>query len=125
MDSDSDLIGNICDNCPNIANSDQADNDGDGIGNLCDNCPNIFNPNQLDSDSDFLGDICDNCPNVFNPDQADNDSDGKGNLCDCAYHIAGDVSGDCRVDLEDFAVMAQNWLIDCMEIPVDAACISN
>ncbi len=27
------------DNCPNIANADQADNDNDGIGNVCDSTP--------------------------------------------------------------------------------------
>jgi hypothetical protein len=31
----------------------------DGIGNLCDNCINVANFNQLDSDSDGLGDLCD------------------------------------------------------------------
>jgi len=35
-DIDSDSILDIDDNCPNIANPDQADDDNDGIGNACD-----------------------------------------------------------------------------------------
>jgi cyclophilin family peptidyl-prolyl cis-trans isomerase len=29
----------------------------------------------------------------------------------CATKLAGDVDGDCRVDMADFAKMAQNWLL--------------
>lgn len=29
------------------ASGDQVDTDGDGIGNLCDNCPNVANTNQV------------------------------------------------------------------------------
>ncbi len=35
-DEDSDGIEDACDNCPGIANGDQADNDGDGVGDACD-----------------------------------------------------------------------------------------
>ena len=38
-DSDKDGIENMRDNCPDVANADQADGDGDGIGNACDKCP--------------------------------------------------------------------------------------
>ncbi|MBI3785277.1 MAG: hypothetical protein HY270_17940 [Deltaproteobacteria bacterium] len=41
VDSDGDGIGDGCDNCPGVANADQADDDGDHIGNLCDPCNNI------------------------------------------------------------------------------------
>jgi len=32
----------------------------------------------------------------------------------CQYALAGDLSDDCRVDFADLAIMAANWLIDCV-----------
>lgn len=40
--------------CPN------GDNDGDGIRNGIDNCPSVANANQADCDGDGMGDACDN-----------------------------------------------------------------
>jgi hypothetical protein len=62
-DSDSDGIGDICDNCPNDANIDQEDSEGDGIGDACDNCQDNCNVYQKDSDGDSAGDVCDPDPN--------------------------------------------------------------
>ena len=70
IDPDGDAITNDLDNCPDIANADQADFDEDGIGDLCDNCVEVFNPDQRDTNADeddnlFLdgiqhyGNICD------------------------------------------------------------------
>ncbi len=59
-----------------------ADGDGDGVADADDNCPGVANANQADSDNDDRGDACDNCPNAPNPDQADQDNDGVGDVCD-------------------------------------------
>ncbi|HEY6131694.1 MAG TPA: thrombospondin type 3 repeat-containing protein, partial [Halioglobus sp.] len=57
-DSDLDYRLNSADNCPLIANPDQADSDLDGVGNLCDNCRSIANPLQEDANGDGCGDAC-------------------------------------------------------------------
>jgi syndecan 4 len=38
---------------------DQRDTDRDGLGDVCDNCPHIPNSNQVDTDNDLVGDACD------------------------------------------------------------------
>ncbi len=81
-DSDTDGIGNGCDNCPGTPNPGQADSDSDGIGDACDNCPATPNPGQEDADTDGRGDVCDNCPTTPNPGQEDGDTDGVGDACD-------------------------------------------
>ena len=64
LDADQDGICDDVDNCPGVANPDQADNDNDGIGDVCDNCPAVANPDQADSDGNGIGDACDNEPLV-------------------------------------------------------------
>ncbi len=62
-DSDLDLFGNPCDNCPSVSNFDQNDGDLDNVGSVCDNCPADANTDQANADGDTLGDVCDPCPN--------------------------------------------------------------
>ena len=71
-DSDNDGVADSADNCPLVANGDQADADGDGLGNACDG----------DDDADGVVDSADNCPLAANSDQTDSDGDGLGNACD-------------------------------------------
>ena len=58
LDSDVDQVFDHRDNCPNVANSNQADADGDKLGDACDNCINTSNADQKDSDLDGIGDAC-------------------------------------------------------------------
>jgi|GEM_PF-1903189 len=71
-DLDGDGVADGADNCPAVANPDQADNDGDGVGNACDG----------DNDDDGVADAADNCPWVANPGQEDGDGNGVGDACD-------------------------------------------
>lgn len=107
VDTDLDSISDDEDNCPDKANSDQADSDEDGFGDVCDNCPDDYNSLQEDSDEDGIGNTCDECPddstNTCNdcPD-ADGDSfldeSCGGNDCDdtdaSIYIGAAEVCGD-------------------------------
>ena len=110
-DTDGDGVIDGADNCPTVANPEQADANGDGIGDACaldgdmdgvddanDNCPADDNPGQEDLDGDGIGDACDpindddpdgdgihgtdNCPSIANPGQEDNEGDGAGDICD-------------------------------------------
>jgi hypothetical protein len=121
LDSDGDGVLDDQDNCPELANPDQADADDDGIGDVCepdgdedgvaddkDNCVSTPNSDQQDTDGDGQGDACDadddsdgvvdsadNCLLIGNTNQADFDSDGQGDACDA------DVDGDGANDAED------------------------
>ncbi len=97
LDTDADGVPDSTDNCPFVANSDQADFDGDTIGDSCDE----------DDDNDGFSDATENAAgsNPLNPastpetcDGIDNDLDG---LTDEGFaDTDGDGQADC-VDLDD------------------------
>ena len=73
-DADGDGIGDACDKCPLAAGEtctppSSDDLDDDGIPNGKDNCPELANPDQADDDHDGKGNACDSCPNDPNPGQ--------------------------------------------------------
>ena len=73
------------------------DSDGDGVLDSVDNCPDVANGDQADSDSDTVGDACDGCPDDANKNDpgtcgcgiADTDTDSDGNP-DCVDSCPGD-----------------------------------
>ena len=42
---------------------------------------------------------------------------------ECEYLLAGDINNDCKVDFLDFAMLAETWLTNCSQNPLDPACI--
>jgi hypothetical protein len=97
-DGDGDGVPNTADNCPNLANADQADLDSDGAGDACD----------PDDDNDGIADTGDNCPRVANANQYDEDRDGTGDACEVQEdqtitfaELGGKMFGDA-----DFTVVA-------------------
>ena len=113
-DADNDDLPGADDNCPLVANADQADADLDGNGDACDTCAG-FDDN-VDADGDATADGCDtctdtdndgagdpgfnantcatdNCPDDANADQADADLDGTGDVCDTCTDTDGDGLG--------------------------------
>ncbi|MFN3198298.1 MAG: fibrinogen-related protein [Bradymonadia bacterium] len=78
VDDDGDNIDDAIDNCPFLANADQADTDGDGMGDACDACANDATN---DADGDGICQDVDNCITVANADQTDNNGDGYGDAC--------------------------------------------
>ncbi|MDY7108428.1 MAG: FG-GAP repeat protein, partial [Planctomycetota bacterium] len=79
----------------------QEDSDGDGVIDICDNCPDHYNPDQADCDDDGIGDVCaiawgisEDCNENGIPDNCETDCNGNGIPDDC--DIADGTSEDCN-----------------------------
>ena len=57
-DTDSDGVPDVLDAFPHDP-TEWEDTDGDGVGDNGDNCPTVANPNQADGDNDGIGTACD------------------------------------------------------------------
>jgi len=66
------------------------DDDGDGVANAVDNCPKLANPDQANDDGDAFGDACDPCPPFADDVVVDPDGDGVSGLCDPFPLVPGD-----------------------------------
>ena len=66
------------------------DKDHDGIPDMMDNCPDVANPDQANEDGDKFGDACDPCPPFANDNPTDPDHDGVADACDPNPMVAGD-----------------------------------
>jgi hypothetical protein len=99
-DLDSDGVCDGDDNCPSVANANQADGDGDGVGDACDNCPAVANPLQEDANRNGIGDACEAppCP-------ADFSGDGVVNGADLGTLLAAWGTADAQADLNDDGVV--------------------
>jgi len=106
FDRDGDGMGADCDNCPGIANKDQADTDGDALGDVCD--PDGDNDGICDPGKS--GPVCtgsDNCARIPNADQKDTYpplGNGIGDACDCE----GDFNCDGSVDGMDATIFKKS-----------------
>ena len=93
-DTDSDQVPDSKDNCPTVANADQADKDNDTVGDACDNCPNVANADQADSDKDGVGNACAAPPasvcgdsKTTGSEQCDDGNTTPGDGCDAACQV--------------------------------------
>jgi hypothetical protein len=89
----------------NISFAQAPDADSDGVPDATDNCPSVANADQADTDTDLRGNACDNCRLIANNTgagaQCDSDADGFGNRCD------GDLNNNGSTNAQDTTLFRQ------------------
>jgi hypothetical protein len=123
-DADDDGVLDANDNCPAMANPNQANADGDALGDVCDACPaDAAN----DTDADGVCGNVDNCSALANPGQEDADGDGVGDACDGTCTDPGALTlvlhGSSEMTLECGQSTwtdpgAEAWDVGCVPVPV-------
>jgi hypothetical protein len=136
-DSDGDGVLDSVDNCPDVANGDQADSDNDTVGDACDGCPDDANKNDpgtcgcgiadTDTDSDGTPDCVDSCPGdgtktepgvcgCGNP-ETDTDSDGTPDCVDnCPDDNAKTEPGVCGCGTPETVTDSDgDGFVDCLD----------
>jgi hypothetical protein len=102
-DGDSDGIANDCDNCPTIANPDQADYNDDGVGNACDCCAIRGDINHNGTIEPDIADLIYLVTYMFQggPDPVCNDPNSP--ACPEHYYAETDIDGNgsCTPDITD------------------------
>jgi len=118
------LCDGLDNNCDDILPDSETDDDGDGF------VEGVIDAGGWDGDSSVIGgEDCDDTDAAIYPGAVEIPNDGIDQDCDgfdetgCYYTLAGDWTGDCRVDLADLAILAANWLVDCNLTPSDPACV--
>ena len=85
-------------NSNGIPDECESDADGDGIPDDCDNCPTLANPDQADSDGDGIGDACEESA----PEEPPTNGDGADDSGDDGTQDGGDdQGGDAGDDTQD------------------------
>ncbi len=87
-----------------------VDTDGDGVPDATDNCPTVANPDQADSNGNGIGDACDApaCPGDLNNSGAIDASD-LAILLGAWNGSGGDLNGDNNTDASDLAILLGGW----------------
>ena len=100
------------------------DADGDGIPNGADNCPSVANPNQADCDNDGQGDACDSTPDCNGNGLPDPCDIASGFSADVNSNgIPDSCEGDCDDnDLPDTWEVATGRVTDCNSNGVPDTC---